>query len=264
LPEANLSKEQTWEQRFLKEFRSLKAKNPEKYATDMVEWNSIIQFALARFGFGTLITGEIDQRTILALKEYQQVRGLKVTGKIDEPTMNRLGSDLEIDLDPSIVLPVGAVYVDDWENGYISARGTWVFTNSENVSSRHTSEMMCLRDLKICVESRAGLNEPPYLTVRTMIYDIEKWDSVEISMKRDSGCNRTINRVIRATQQVTGIEMQIDNQGGCAGVAKPEVHMRLASGSKDWGALYEAERKARKTKRDGLYYYRGKAAEIMK
>jgi hypothetical protein len=97
--------------------------NPKGYA-DFV-WGSIVtaQQTLARFGYGTKFTGEMDEWTTNALMEYQKHSGLPVTGDLDERTRKQLWSDRDAIRKPVMA---GGVYSFSASGGLLTAEGLWL------------------------------------------------------------------------------------------------------------------------------------------
>lgn len=75
--------------------------SPEDYATEFGEQSSfisVLQFTLdeIRLAYDTLPTFEMngiyDDNTAMAVKEFQRINGLPVTGKVDRATWNEIAS----------------------------------------------------------------------------------------------------------------------------------------------------------------------------
>jgi len=84
-------------------------KKPEEFR-QMV---ATVQAVLGTYGFGTgPFDGLLDEKTRLALRKYQQVRQLPVTGDINAATFLAVDHDLELFMDHPVNLPHLNVYVD--------------------------------------------------------------------------------------------------------------------------------------------------------
>jgi Putative peptidoglycan binding domain len=98
-------------------------KDPKGYANYV--WWSIVtaQQTLARFGYGTKFTGELDEGTTDALIEYQKHSGLPVTGDLDERTRKQLWSDQDAIKKPVIAGGVSSLSIS---GGLLVAEGLWL------------------------------------------------------------------------------------------------------------------------------------------
>ncbi len=216
----------------------------------------VVQMALARFGYGVLLSGELDERTKLAIIEYQKRRGLKHSGQVDAATVERAVKDMRAaDYNP-IDLPTGAFSFEAWSQGYIAAAGTWVMTNETPAHPLQSTEIRCVQDKGLCIETTAIIMEKaddtttPWLFLDTDLYDIERWDQYEIVTKpKDFGCTRYVRRFHRTAKEVTGLRTTIKNEGKCSGFTGNEIHMRLVKGSEIMKPIWEQQQKDRR----GLY-----------
>jgi hypothetical protein len=205
----------------------------KKDPKDFAEIVTGLQVGLANLGYGTRFTGEVDQATREALKEYQRFSGLKPTGDIDYDTWVKLSEDYP--KEPPPVLPVMFVGVDSWEAGFVLAEGTWTSkdTDQEMGLPIQTSRITCYKNSG-CTEAVAMVmynGGTASLHVDETEYEIERWDDVEIVTKPlQAQCARTILRVNRTQKLVTSLRSTIKNTGQCENMTKSDWLIELKSG----------------------------------
>jgi len=51
---------------------------------------------------------------------------------------------------PLNLLGDGRVYVEQWDKGYVSAKGTWVIDGERSGNPLNVSDITCLRDQNLC------------------------------------------------------------------------------------------------------------------
>ena len=67
------------------------------------------------------------------------------------------------------------VFVDYWDSGYVTARGTWVFEGgTKQAFPRQTTEIKCHRETKECQSAQAEIAFD-MLTVQTESLPITSW-----------------------------------------------------------------------------------------
>lgn len=201
------------------------------------------QLLLGRLGYGVgPYNGELDPKTVQALRDYQKQRGLPVTGDpLSFETLRQVAQDADaLDAEP-VALPARVLYFDQWDQGYFMAQGTWVITNDQMGVPERTSRFECYRDLGTCFQATAMLNRSGYiLSLETEQYSIERWDQSELmTQPKESAlhCTRYVYRVNRIQNSVTGTRSTISNSGPCAIVEAKELHLLLEDGHKKFDSL---------------------------
>lgn len=198
------------------------------------------QRLLGRLGYGVgPYNGVLDEKTKNALREYQRQRNLPITGDpLSFETVEQIKKDTNLlDYQPT-TLPGLHVFLDFWESGYVSGKGTWVLTNAKSGLPEQTTYIECQRDQHICIESTAILSRGTinkHLQVNTDRYEIERWDAYEIVTKpRETlgGCVRYVLKFNRVQKSVSGLRSTISTEGLCKGVDTKELHMILSDGIK--------------------------------
>lgn len=216
-------------------------KKPEEFRR-MV---ATVQATLGMYGFGTgPFDGVLDEKTRIALRKYQRVRQLPITGDINVATLMAAGHDFELFMDSPVILPHLNVYVDDWQDGYVHAKGTWTIVGDEQADPEQVTEIACYKDLGICFEGTAVLNKGDYLDVHTTPYTIERWDEYEITTKPRKpsviACVAYTIRISRPSKAVTGYRMKNPDARVpelCKGL-NPEFQLKLADGFDVYWKLY--------------------------
>ena len=134
----------------------------------------------------------------------------------------------------TVSLPRLVINTDAWDDGYVSAEGTWAMQGEEQAWPEQTSKLWCFRSLGIChevtaiVESYgAGIRS---LSVDLNTYEIERWDDVELVTKPYHGayCVQHTRRISRVQESVTGIRSTVSTDELCKGLA--EKYLVLVDG----------------------------------
>jgi len=220
------------------ELQRLKRDKPTEYENSRRMANLLAQLLLGRLGYGIgPYSGLLDEKTKKALREYQKLRNLPITGDpLSFETFEQINKDMELlDYQP-VALPGLHVFLDSWSQGYVSAKGTWVLTNEKMGLPEQASDIHCFRDKRTCTEATAivsGKGSNRRLTVDTDFYEIERWDEYEIVTKPKEtgfGCTRYVRRFNRVQKSVTGLRSTISTEGACQGVEAKELNTTLSDG----------------------------------
>jgi len=238
--------------KYQNELEKLKKENPKEYEKIKKGYVIAAELVLAALGYGIgPFSGTLDEKIRSALRTYEKKRNIPVTGDpLSFDTMQQLESDMKtIEYHP-ISLPFLHVSTDLWEDGYVSASGTWVLSNEKMGEPEQTSKINCYRSMNRCIEAVAvigGEGSERRLFVDIEIYEIERWDAHEIVTKplqTTFGCVRYLRRFNRLQKSVTGIRSTISDEGICKGVDTQEKHMVLTDGFKVfWDLLQEHNKK---------------------
>jgi hypothetical protein len=208
-------------------------KKPEKFRV-MV---AIVQMALGMYGFGTgPFDGVLDEKTRTALRKYQQVRQLPVTGDINAATLMAVEGDFKLFTDSPATLPRLNVYVDGWQDGYVHATGTWTIVGDEQADPEQTTDITCYKNRGTCVDVTAVLSQDNLLHTLVMEYPVERWDQYEITAKPTApssmACVAYTIRISRVSKAVTGYRMKNPDTlvpEVCKGL-NPELQLKLTDG----------------------------------
>ena len=216
----------------------LKRDNPTEYGKQRRFFIFAAQTLLGRLGYDVgPFDGVLGDRARVALELYQRNRGLPITGDpLSFETVEQVSSDL-VALDRQIVdLPRLAIDIDAWDDGYVSAEGTWALQGEEQAWPEQTSKITCLRNHGICLETTAIVESSLFgtgersLSVDLIIYEIERWDNVELVTKpyRGAYCVQQVRRISRIQKSVTGIRSTVSTDDLCQGMA--EKYLVLVDG----------------------------------
>jgi hypothetical protein len=214
---------------FNREFAAAK-KDPKQYAELIMG----VQLLLAKLGYGTTFTGDLDDYTKRALKEYQRYNGLPVTGEMNFETFQKVNADSVVSSKDAVMLPPSESSLESWDKGYVSVSGTWLNAGEDDIPMPQASQISCFKDLGICLESQAVVFKG-MLKADEDLYEIERWDNLEIVTKPIQGtCTRTITRINRSQSLVTSIRSKISKQSASGFVAyiiflHPAHHQRMSS-----------------------------------
>lgn len=238
---------------YQKELEKLKKENPKEYEELKKGFVIIAQLLLATLGYGIgPFDGILDEKTKSALGAYEKKRNIPVTGDpLSFDTMKQLEADMKtIEYHP-ISLPFINVFIDLWDDGYVTASGTWVLSNEKMGEPEQTSKINCYRSMNRCIEAVAivgGEGSERRLFVDIDIYEIERWDAHEIVTKplqTAFGCVRYLRRINRLQKSVTGIRSTISDKDMCKGVEPKEMYMVLTDGFKVFWDLLQEHNKRR-------------------
>jgi hypothetical protein len=92
-----------------------------------------------------------------------------------------------VDSQTKVRLPGGgpSVYTDAWEQGYVSAEGTFTIENARGLSPIQTSIIRCYRDEKSCTEATAQIVYGEWLNVHLSRRKISVWNDTTILFHED-------------------------------------------------------------------------------
>lgn len=231
------------------ELQKLSKEKPAEYAEMRTELTLLAELVLAQLGYGTgPFDGILDDKTRSALRAYEKNRGLPVTGDpLSFETYRQLSADSEAYNYRPIGLPFLHVFMELWDRGYVSTRGTWVISGEQMGMPEQTSQIECHRELGKCTEATAvvsGEAGERQLSVDIDTYEIERWDQHEIVTKPlQFGCTRYVRRFNRTQNSVTGIRSTTSAEDACKGIDRSEKYLILSDGFKVYWELEEARRK---------------------
>lgn len=208
--QAKRKKEQ---QEFQNEMEKLRKTNPAEYQKAKSGFVLMAQMVLGQFGYGTVFNATLDERAQKAIREYQAYNGLAVTGDIDANTIDQMNADRKIVDEPaSAFLPPLQLLINSWDDGWISASGSWIERGRSN-ETLSTSEIQCYKQHRLCVEAKAeegvkisGISGG--FSVVVVPYDVERWDRYEIVTKTvEWPCGRENIHINRQEKSVTAISI---------------------------------------------------------
>ncbi len=186
-------------EQYLKE---LKVKDPATWKKLRAQEILDTQETLARFGYGTIFTGILDEKTTEALRSYQTRSGLPVTGDVDTATTRRLTLD-KAELEPHI--PLGPVYVfqdSDW-NDFVKVEGLWLEQGKQPDAKTPVlpAVVECFKSSATCAVATVGSEVSEY--IRLEWYEVERWDEYEIVTKPDDlPCGRETIHINRPGKEL--------------------------------------------------------------
>lgn len=230
--------------------KDLKEKDPSAWNKLRAQEILDAQEALASFGYGTIFTASLDEKTAEALRKYQARSGLPATGDVDTATTQRLMED-RAELERHI--PVGPVYMfhDSHWNEFVSVEGLWL--GQGKVPDAKTpvlpAEVDCFKSSGTCALATVATEGSEYISLEW--YDIERWDEYEIVTKpNDLPCGRETIHINRPGKSLLLINVAAyKNAEACTKLFGPpsaESVSRLSDASKIMRARMEASRAASK------------------
>lgn len=231
---------------FEQELAELRRNRPAEFEQAKRLFTFGAQQLLARLGYGVgPFDGVLDEKTAAALRAYEKVRGVPVTGDpMSFETMERVRQDgVTLDQQPPY-LPRRHVFTDLWDSGYVSASGTWTISGEEMAWPEQSSRIHCHRETGRCTEATAMLmaqdgQKSLHLDIDT--YEIERWDKHEIVTKPlQFGCTRYVRRITRLQKAASGIRSTTSADASCKGLDQSEKYLVLADGFDVYWRLQKA------------------------
>lgn len=139
------------------------------------------------------------------------------------------------------------IFVDMWEEGYVSARGTWIAEGPDELHAPiNMSQVVCRAESKQCTDSRASITSvaggTPHLYIDEDVYQITSWTDDTLVYKSGTPCVEYVYTLSRATKQLTGARTLRSGAepSRCGGIA-PRLAVRMGEGHKEyWRLLNEA------------------------
>jgi len=177
------------------------------------------QESLAKFGYGTLFTAKLDDRTKEALRAYQQRNHLTATGDLDFTTWVRIQDD-EGALTAGIHIGPAYLFNDkDWENAVI-VQGVWLEQGKEPTSATplRMTRIECFKSNRLCVAATSG---DTLINLRYL--EVERWDKFEIETRPDDlPCGREYIQINRPQKSVLTINTAVyKNEEACTKLFGP-------------------------------------------
>jgi hypothetical protein len=224
--------------------KELKEKDPAAWSKIRAQDILDTQEALASFGYGTVFTATLDDKTVEALRLYQKRSGLPVTGDVDTSTVQRLTED-KAELERRI--PLGPIYTfadQDWDN-LVTIEGTRV--EQGKVLDARTpilpTRVECLKSTGLCIVATQTSQGSEYIHVEW--FEVQRWDAYEIVTKpSDLPCGRETMHINRPSKTVLLISSAAyKNVEACTklfGPAGADSVVRLDGGSDIMHARVEA------------------------
>ena len=228
-------------------WKELKAKDPVAWEKDRASSVLEAQEALAQFGYGTLFTAALDDRTKEALRKYQDRSGLPVTGDVDARTLLHLQDD-QIALQRDILVPSYTFDDSSW-NSWVSVRGVWLQPGKEpNANTEATPILVqCVRSARMCVMATAHFRDYVVLDY----FEVERWDASQITTGPSDGiCDRQTLRISKADQTVL-VTSTTYNSACSPGLPNKPVISRLG----DPKGIREARLKALSAAKDRILLF---------
>src|SRR6266404_645260 len=115
---------------FEKEWKEMQQKDPVGWTEFKASLVLDAQQSLAKFGYGTVFTSVLDDRTREALRSYQQHNGLPASGDVDVRTWMRLRDDDSTLASAPPFLPPFMFLDSEW-NDFVKVEGVWLEQGKE-------------------------------------------------------------------------------------------------------------------------------------
>jgi hypothetical protein len=104
---------------------------------------------------------------------------------------------------PVNILGQGRVYAGSWDQGFVTASGTWTLDGENHAFPLNMSEIQCIKDDRRCYAAGARLSDG-YLVADLDFYNVTKWDSSTLEFVTDAICVSYVYVINRNTEKLTG------------------------------------------------------------
>lgn len=230
------------------EIQELKTNRPEEYRVLVLG----VQIFLGRFGYGVgPYTGEFDDLTKNALRQYQHQVNLPETGELDYNTIKHLTDDNKV-LDRVLpFLPKFLLQDEKWEQEVV-AQGTWAMEKFTVNEALQTTTLKCHYTEKRCIETTARLTagHTPFLISEAYEYQVAAWGETEI-VTTPMSSEPCVTRTLRLNRHEKTVSLQATVHktptGLCSRVQEETILFQLADGSQIYLAI--KQQKAEDTQR---------------
>jgi len=224
-----------------KMWNEAKQKDPQGWARSVLD----AQENLAKFGYGTLFTAKLDEKTKEALRAYQRRNSLPATGDLDFATWSQIQHDsaaLWLDI------PLGPPYMFndvDWDSVF-TVEGIWLEQGKEPSESTplRAARIECFKANRTCIAATRGDT-----LIHFQYLDVERWDRDEIATRPDDlPCGREYIQINRSQKAVLSINTAVyKDKEACTklfGSAGEPLVSRLGDARKLMNARLKAHRAA--------------------
>lgn len=140
------------------------------------------------------------------------------------------------------------IYVDLWEEGYVSARGTWIAEGDEKLHDPlNLSQVVCRAESKQCTDSRASVTSvfggTPHLYINEDVHEITSWTNDTLVYKSGTPCVEYVYTLSRASKQLTGARtLKPGAESSRCGGLTPRLAVRMGEGYKEYLRLLSEAR----------------------
>jgi hypothetical protein len=217
---------------FDKQWKEMEKKDPAGWAEFKTSIVLDAQQSLARFGYGTVFTSVLNDKTRDALRNYQKRNRLPTSGDIDVQTWMLLRDD-ESMLEASLPFLPTFMFLDSEWNDFVKVEGVWLEQGKEPdaATPNRTGIVECTKSVRICIAATTSALD----NVRLEWFEIERWDEFEIATKpSDLPCGRETIRVTRPDKTLLVINTAAyKNVEACTklfGTPTPPMVSRLGDG----------------------------------
>lgn len=125
------------------------------------------------------------------------------------------------------------VHTNQWDQGYVSASGTWVIENDRQAFPVQYSELTCILSEKQCQSATAEIMFGNMLSVDRQIYSVERWtDDTVIFTASSALCVDYTYTISRANQRVVGTRTRKKNPGPSCFSGSETLQLSLVDGFK--------------------------------
>ena len=181
------------------------------------------QELLAQMGYGTRFTGDCDEATAAAIREYETDRGLPVTSNPFTPaTYARLRMD-----EDSMARPVAMVKkVVTFGNRWVHANGQLMTDRSDARNGVRGLDIECFRETMACRLATAT----EWLEVSSETYRVISWDDTELRAQLDFPCARYIITINRIQESLEEVRTTLSTAGSCVFMERETLRSTLEDG----------------------------------
>ncbi len=105
----------------------------------------------------------------------------------------------------------GSVYVESWQLGFVSARGTWTIEGHDHAFPLNMSEVECVKEEGQCRSADANVSgSGGWLTTELERFPVTRWDDTVIEFGAEKGCVTYAYVINRSTKSFSGRRLRIE------------------------------------------------------
>lgn len=221
--------------------RHLRDSAPDSYDAQDALSLMEVQEALAELGFGARFTGECDEQTAAAVREFEAARGLPVTGNPFTPatllhlSANKEALDRRNELpsvfglkgflkDTSLVPAWREDWRRNWMDGIVVADGA-LHEGSDSIQSTAV-HIECRRRSQTCTVVYAT-GDQNSLSASYSTFSVTRWDQADLIAETEEGCYRAFLTLTRLEQLAALRYSRLSQQGICRDISSPLKEGRI-------------------------------------
>jgi hypothetical protein len=125
----------------------------------------------------------------------------------------------------------GRVLTERWDQGFVSAQGTWTIDDEKHAFPLNMFEINCVKARSVCNAAEARVSDDWLVAVHEE-YNITEWDNSTLEFVSDATCVSYVYVINRSTKKLTGRRIaKATSDPVCQSVAlSPELRLSFVNG----------------------------------